>query len=1338
MWLFQLRRAARHVKYIKPADPQFPYFFSFSTMRFSPEDLFSPEDSNIWHFLAFAILLFIISLPPHRPRSIIAALVVARGIKKSSIPHVLTVYCFLPFMYYWPLRLVFSVFWASDVVLSGFTKGTLVLVFLAVVEFPLKEVKEFLLKATLSHMTPAFVNCYRTGSIRLEDLKDDFTFSSEKAAKTLEKTFRQNLIKALFLSFYRTLLSTYALQGLRYALEFLKPYILRKIIETVDSGLDPKHGVLLSLALYIDFLLITHLGAQEAFKGSQLGYEISAGLESLIFKKAQRLSRKSREQYPSGKINTLITTDIGKITLIVKRSGEFVTAPAQLLFCMFSLWKLVGNAMLGGLVIIGLFIPLNTFILSIVAKYVKALRALKDQLSQAVSDLFSSMKLLKLYTWETVLMEKLLQIKEKIEIPIQRSKMTWNRVANFFWLLQPFLVSFTTLSWYTYYYQKPLTADVIFPAITLLNVLLTPVTKIPQLMTHVLNATVSLKKVMSFLDSEELINEKRTDKSDNAIHIHGSFFWDEKPALHDVNFSVKKGEFVALVGRVGSGKTAFLSAILGELDGEPPIVNGSVAYVSQIPWILNGSLRENILFGLKYEEETYKAVIFACQLNTDIEKFPDGDLTIVGEKGVSLSGGQKARVSLARALYSAADIYILDDVLSAVDNHVGQKLILEVFSKSGILSLKTVILATNNLPVLSQTNHIYLLEDGYLVENSSYDEIWNTSNLPKLREHVQVKQAQEYPSTTTAPIVKQAPDFHYVPFEQHFLTYKGKLHEETAKGKVLWDIYAAYFKSCSTPVVILVVALTFITSLLKIATDLWLKKWGDNHNYPLFYITGYAIIGMSDQLVGLLRGWLLICALGFNGAASIFRDMTWGLVHTSVRFFDKTPRGRITSRYSVDIPHIETSIPKMIFQVTRHFTSAGLSLSVLVYSSPVVIPVLLVLSFAYWHLKLVYLVAHREFKRLSGVTKAPLLSLLQENLEGADLIRAYGQEERFLQICYADNDFEKRVLTLNSYVDKWLGLRLQFLTSTIIFIASSYLLWKGTSGGMVGFTLSYVFSISSSLRGLIGISSRLDGEFVTVERCLEYANLEPEGTKNGLQAEWKGGSIHFNNYSGQYDPGAPVLQNISFSIKSGEKVGIVGRTGAGKSSLVLALFRMLQRTEGEISIQGTDIEKLDLTSLRRNLAIIPQDSFLFLGTIRENIDPLKEYLDGRIIEVLKDVGLEKTITDLSSKVSESGSNFSAGQKQLLCLARAFLKDSKILVLDEATASVDTQTDKLVHDILRKKAKEKTVITIAHRTDTVLESDKILGLENGRVVEFDTPENLLKRDSLFHRLIQANT
>lgn len=1293
--------------------------------------------------LVFSHKKALLSQHPHINRRVVSAVVGVAISLRKDLDYWLFLALVLPlyFVSNWESHSVISLFWLSEAVRSPFNaKSTAISLVLFVLEFPSKDVQILISKATLAQWSPAFKNCYKNGSIKFEDLIDDFDFSSEADSQRLERNFRGNLISAILRSFYPTLIATYSLQTLRYLLEFLKPYILRKIIQAIDLGLDLRYGTLLSAALYLNFLLISQVSVQETKKNLQLSSEISVALESLVFKKAQKLSRKSREEFPTGKITTLITSDVGRITHIMKRSGEFFTAPTQLLVCMLSLWNIVGNSMIGALLIIGIFIPLNTYILNIIRRYVQVQRKLIDNVNQAVSSLFSSMKLLKLYTWEVVLMEKLFKVKKDENIPATRTKMTWNRVANFFWLIQPFLVSLTTLSWYTFYYKKPLTADIVFPAVSLLKVLLTPIVKIPQLLTQYQNAQVSLKKVMSFLETPELLQERRTDDSGFAIQVEGSFFWNvNKPALNDVNFTVKKGEFVALVGRVGAGKTAFLSAILGELEGKSPLVNGTIAYVSQSPWILNGSLRDNVLFGRSLNETTYEAVLSACQLDSDIERFPDHDLTLVGEKGISLSGGQKARVSLARALYSAADIYILDDVLAAVDNHVGQKLILEIFSRDGVLRDKTVVMATNNLPVLTQSTRICLLEEGKVVEEASFDEIQSTTQWPRLKEHLNGQQNLAIFGTIKVPIVKQLSEFRYDPFSQHFRAYKGMLHEETSKGKVLWEVYGSYLKACSVKVVVLIGLLSVISSLLQIATDLCLKSWSDSNNeHALHYIAGYGLIGITDQLVAFVRGWLIICVLGFSSAFTIFKDMTQGLVHTSPIFFDKTPRGRIVSRFSKDIPNIEITLPRMIFQVTRHISSAVLSLSIIVYSSPVVIPFLVALSFAYWHYKLVYLVAHREFRRLSGITQAPLLSLLLESLEGAESIRAYGQSDRFLNICYADNDFERRVDYLNFIVSKWLALRIQFLTSTIIFITSIYLLWKGTSGGMVGFAMSYIFSMSASLKELIGTGTRFDGEFVTVERCFEYANLKAEGASNGIDADWKSGTVSFENYSAEYDLGRPILHNVSFSIKAGEKIGVVGRTGAGKSSLILALFRMLLSTEGNVSIDGSDIEKLDLVSLRRSLAIIPQDSLLFLGTVRENIDPFGDYLDEQIWEVLKDVNLHETVADLNSKVNESGSNFSAGQKQLICLARALLKDSKILVLDEATASVDTQTDKLVHDIIRKKATEKTIITIAHRTDTVLNSDKILALQDGRVVEYDEPQKLLERDSLFRRLIEANT
>lgn len=1238
--------------------------------------------------------------------------------------------------------------------------------------------KSFFDRATLSVLSKALKSAYKHGTFQREDLpEEEYTFDSEAAALIFEKNLkgpvdRNLLLKALWVSFYPSLIKSYAFQVTRYLLELSRPYLLKKLIYFIDQryqSQEPslKYGIGIAFAIYIDTLIATEVAFFEAFEITDLHSRVCAALESIIYKKSQRLSRQSRETYLTGKIIQLISGDADKIAVAARRAGELVTSPAQLLLCLFSLWSLVGSALLGNFVILGLFIPLNAYVLKIITRRMKIYRELRDRLGEAIADLYSSMKLLKLYTWENVLMKKVIDLKENEEIPANRSRLSYNRLANFFWLLQPFLVSFTTLTVYTWFSKKQLTAEIIFPTLALLKILAVPVTKIPQLLSVVLGANISLEKVASFLATSELEGRVTSNDSDNAVEVKGSFVWSKleeakSTALSNINLSVKKGEFVTLVGRVGSGKSALLGAILGELETQSTadlvVVNGLVAYVSQTPWILNGTLRDNILFGNEFQEDTYNTILEASQLKSDIDKFPEKDYTLVGEKGVSLSGGQKARVSLARALYSGADIYIIDDVLSAVDNHVGKKLIQEVFVAGGVLSGKTIIFATNNVQVLSHSSSISYLEDGQIVEQASYKE-GKANQGSKLQELLATDEPEvEGKVIPTLKPISKVPTavFDYNPLERHFLTYKGKITEQTSKGRVLKSVYIGYLKACSVVPVSLVVILSVVTSGLRIGTDLWLKKWAEDDSQEQdktwHYITGYALLGFSFELILGLRSWLLLVVVGFDAAKNIFVNMTKGLVGTSIRFFDKTPRGRILSKYSTDIARIETVLPKSIFTLLTNLSAATLSIAALVYASPAVVPVLLILSLILWHYQSIYLVANREYRRLSGVTGSPLISLLQESLEGAETIRAYGQTERFTKIIYADNDFEIRVATFGFFVARWLLIRLQFLTSTIALFTSLYFVFSSgpglVSGGTAGFALSYAVGIIDSLRGITGAFGSLDGELVPVERCLEYVNLEPEEEAiNGVEPskDWlSNGEVTFNNYSATYDlVSEPVLQNISLSFKPGEKIGVVGRTGAGKSSLILALFRMLKIIEGDIAIDKIDIGTRRLLDLRRSLSIIPQDSYLFLGTVRENLDPLKEYLDERIWEVLEDSNLKETVEGLedglSSKVSEGGSNFSGGQKQLLCLARALLKDSKVLILDEATASVDSKTDQLVQEVIKKKASNKTVITIAHRTDTVLDSDKILALEDGKVVEFDAPGILLKDpSSLFYRLIEAKT
>lgn len=1239
---------------------------------------------------------------------------------------------------------------------------------------------------SFSWLNPAIESIYKNGFVRLEDLPEDAISQKANYDTEFQKQLgakpdfsKKALVTALAKAFYPLAARAVAFHFLFRASEFVKPYLLKNLIRFIDRryvGAEPdtKPGLIIALELFISILAMTEFTTWSSSASTRFSNAVCTSLRSVIYRKTLKLSRLAREKYPQGKIHNLVYSDMAAIRKASSNLNSILATPFRLLSCLLLLRGLVGWSTVGGLIILTISIPLNTYVISCITVYMKKSRAVKDKRGQAVIDLFSSMKLIKLYAWEDFMVKKLFKIRNDQEIPAVTGIRTWNSIMNFISPFLTFLASFVILAWYSLVSKKALTSDIMFTAIHLLQMLPSLILNIPQHITFTQNARLALGKVSEFLQAEEIADIVLKDPSqpDIAVKVPGlSFSWTApdnqektKQALHDIHLEVKKGEFISLVGTVGAGKSALLSAILGDLyvsAGKGPItVNGLVAYVSQTPWITNTTLRENILFGHEYNTEAFNKVVIACQLSVDIEKLTQKDLTLVGEKGLSLSGGQKARIALARAVYSGAEVLIIDDVLSAVDNHVGSSLVREVFSKKGILAGRTVLLATNNSTVLAHSDRVYLIEDGRLVEKASYKDVVEApGRLQKLKAYFSTH--SDIPPTDTGSNFRsfvfdsKLAEFTLDPLKTQ-LTKRSELPvEKTSKGGILREVYIGYAKACSVPFVVFLAVLSILTELFSVGTKLWLDLW--SHKAPLgenkavlYYVLGYALIGSSGELVKFARGWFIKTKIGLGSGKSLFENMTSGLVNSPMVFFDKTPLGRITARYTIDIDKIEGVLPVKILRFITNSLEAAVTAIVLVYSSPALFPVLAVAVIPYKYAQARYLASLREFGRFTSASSAPILSHYQETALGLDSIRAYKQEDRFTKILHANMNFELQADYLSYAAGRWLIARLQALVAVIVLLISVYFVLmsgvNGVTGGTVGFAMGYAFSITMTLKSLVSSSTGIDTDFIAVERCLEYSKIVTEElstTLTSTSSDWSSnGSIVFENYSATYENDSePVLKEVSLSIKAGEKVGVVGRTGAGKSSLLLALFRMIKPIGGSITIGGVNTQSLKLHDLRSHLGIIPQDSFLFQGSIRENLDPFGEHLDDQIWQALEDAKMKTAVealdSGLESKVGTDGSNLSGGQKQLLCLARALLKSSSFLFMDEATASVDSQTDELIQEVLREKTRNKTVITIAHRTSTVLKYDKILALEDGRVVEFDTPEALLNNPhSLFHSLVKA--
>ncbi|XP_054751630.2 ATP-binding cassette sub-family C member 9-like [Lytechinus pictus] len=867
--------------------------------------------------------------------------------------------------------------------------------------------------------------------------------------------------------------------------------------------------------------------------------------------------------------------------------------------------------------------------------------------------------------------------------------------------------------------------------------------------------------------------------SDVAIRvIDGNFTWDPSastPILQDINLDIPAGKLTIIVGTVGSGKSSLLQAIMGEmttLSGTVQVnrTHEDIALAAQKAWLVNSSLKENILFGEKLKDSKYRKVIDACALKPDIDMLPAGDQTEIGEKGINLSGGQKQRVSVARALYSGRNIVILDDPLSALDVHVGAHLFQHGISKILRKHYQTVILVTHQLQYLPEADQIIVMKDGRIITMGSPEEvaILDPTLFSEWNRAIQIFSESEVESGAESEglvderkalrrLVARSVSPSGISAECPEENEKGRLiaKEEKEKGSVSYRMYLHYFKAMGYWLTIFVLLTVVIRSALQISTNFWLSSWaqydlnitGNSVDKTSYWIGGYAGLSMSTLVVSSIS----IFAIAF-GALHAARNLHYALIdniiHIPMRFFDTTPIGRVLNRFSSDT--------QLIDQRLVHTLRLLINLAATVFSS-LVVQVVVVWYFVFFFipisvifimLVIYYITTSRELQRAESVSRSPVFAHFSETLGGLSTIRAYKDEKRFFQIIMDHINTNNTVFLYLLTSMRWVAIRLDFLGDFVVFSASLCVLlgaaYLGIDSSLVGLAISYALEVSLYMNFMVRQCSDLELQMNAVERVRFYSEV-PTEDYNGLEPppDWPSrGEIQFEDISVRYSHDLdPVLHDVSLDIFSQEKLGICGRTGSGKSSLTLALFRMIDTFKGRILIDGIDIASVPLRTLRQRLSIIPQDAILFTGTIRYNLDPIGTKTDKELWEALDVAQLKEVVSNIDAgldyQVTEGGENFSVGQRQLFCLARAFLRHSKIIVMDEATASIDQETDSILQDVVADIFKDRTVLTIAHRVATIINSDKILTLSDGYVAENDTPDELLQREnSIFASLVKA--
>ncbi|KAL0895660.1 hypothetical protein ABMA27_011740 [Loxostege sticticalis] len=900
-------------------------------------------------------------------------------------------------------------------------------------------------------------------------------------------------------------------------------------------------------------------------------------------------------------------------------------------------------------------------------------------------------------------------------------------------------------------------------------------------------------------DDQELA--ARVEEDARGVRLkHATAKWiasHTENTLTDLSLTIKPGKLIAVIGPVGAGKSSLLHVLLRELPLQSGSVHigGTVSYASQEPWLFAGSVRQNILFGQAMDRPRYNTVVRRCALDRDFALLPHGDKTVVGERGVSLSGGQRARISLARAVYKRADIYLLDDPLSAVDAHVGRHLFESCVV--GYLRNTTRILVTHQLQFLRDVEQIIILKNGTIAAAGNFDTLSASgldfaSLLAREEEEEKKPALEQTPSLDNEESVLQG-SFRKRQMSIHSVSSVDNLtatappeggREEAelrSAGAVSGKVYGAYLRASGHPLLVFLMAfVAVLAQLLGSGSDWWTSYWVNNEeayslqtvsaleakvynrsagpieaesaleqsfvenvNYgpgkPSRYDCIYIYTGMVVALViiSLLRSFMFF-SMAMRASTRLHNTMFASITRAPMRFFHVNPSGRILNRFSKDMGAVDEVLPSALLDVLQIGLSLiGIVVVVAVVNYWLLLPTLAI-GVIFYGLRIFYLASSRSIKRLEGVTRSPVFSHLNATLQGITTIRAFGAQEALIREFDNHQDLHSSAWYLFIASSRAFGFWLDLVCVVYIGVVTLSFVIFGQSehGGNVGLAITQAMGLTGMFQWGMRQSTELENQMTSVERIQEYSNIESEPPLTSEPDKkpppsWpEAGRVEFRHVFLYYAPGEPpVLKDLCFEIEPKEKVGIVGRTGAGKSSLINALFR-LTTIEGEIIIDGRETSSMGLHELRSQVSIIPQEPVLFSGTMRHNLDPFDEYPDQVLWRALEEVELKEAVMELpaglSSRISEGGGNFSVGQRQLVCLARAIVRRNRLLVLDEATANVDPQTDALIQTTIRNKFADCTVLTIAHRLHTVMDSDKVLVMDAGQMVEFDHPHNLLQK------------
>ncbi|TFK50640.1 multidrug resistance-associated ABC transporter [Heliocybe sulcata] len=1193
----------------------------------------------------------------------------------------------------------------------------------------------------------------------------------------------------------------------------------------------------------------------------------------------------------TGKIVNLMAVDSNRVAFLVSGMYFLYMPPFEVIISCVFLYHLLGWSAFAGFLVLFLGWPLNSFIVRRAIRIQKGLLSARDKRMGVLNELIGAVKFIKFFAWENRWIDRVMNARHK-EIQWMIKSRINSLILSLLWTCAPILVSLVSFTTYVMLGNE-LTVSVAFTSLYLFGMIRQPLNTIPTWIVQVLQTRVAIKRIETYLDEDEVSEQVSSlkkwgrpspaDVEEGFGIVDGTFKWNEiektkmngssstalfesssetsaasdhRFELKDVSVMFPEGKLSLVTGPTASGKTALLMALLGEmtaLSGRVVMLknpsridaNGlmhAISYSAQSPWLRHQSIRDNILFGYPYDEKRYEEVIDACALRPDLDILEDGDLTEIGARGVSLSGGQKARVALARAVYARTKYVLLDDPLSAVDSHTA-RLLFEKLLKGPLLENRTVILVTHHVElVLPGANYLVRMLDGRIDTQGKVEELRERGLLDDIAhgstaDH-KSKEAESQEEKTEEQLAAEAQG------EDAFEDVEAKVadkkprklvkdeHRET--GSVKWSIYKTYLKASSYWTWAIIAVLIVLMQVASVSEKLWIKVWGeayggeadslatpylhtysaaveheivmDTHlsmshaqmsfkglqgpssyavqfpraqEHPLFYVAIYALIGLATATINLASIVTQITG-ALRASRLLFHELLVAVVRATMRWHDVTPHGRMLNRFSKDIETVDSSLSSSLQSVNSSLAILFASVITIIVVFPAFLLPATVLGLIYRFLGVGYLNTGRDLRRMESNGRSPIFAGFSELLDGIVTVRAFSAEQRFLNELHGRIDLTTKMWYSFWMTNRWLMLNFEILGAVAVLVTTLFSLSGFVSPGIAGLCITSAMSFTFNSYWACRYWTALELDLNSVERVVEYLDLpqEPPAVieSNRPPAYWPSSSnqnalISVEDLVIKYIPELPaVLHGVSFQLRPRERVGLLGRTGSGKSTLAMSVLRFVDPTSGRIVIDGIDISTIGVHDLRSRITFIPQDATLFSGTLRDNLDPFNEHTDEECLDVLYRVRMitetaydsqrgsrapsrppsvhgvdreatvassavsatsteveSRTTISLETQVSAGGTNFSQGQRQLVALARALLRRSSVIVLDEATSSIDFATDAKIQETIREEFNDSLLLTVAHRLKTVIDYDRLIVLDNGQIAEFDTPYNLIQKD-----------